>query len=40
MLEIQILLQKSLQIDVIINMICKRQQPIKCIFKLLSDTSL
>ena len=26
---------KPLQINVTINMICKHQQPIKCIFKLL-----
>ena len=34
---------KTLQIDVIINMICRRQQLIKCIFEILfviSDTSL
>ena len=34
---------KTLQIDVIINMICRRQQLIKCIFEILfviGDTSL
>ena len=33
-------LKTFIQIDVTINMICRRQQPIKYNFKLLSDTSL
>ena len=40
---LKILLQNLYKIDVAINMICERQQPITCIFKLLfviGDTSL